>query len=176
MKEVRWSPVVQGEGAPTAETLVVCVGLMPQDAEVKAGKPFAGPCGEVVRDVLDARVGGVFYTNLVHQMAMVDNLRVPPPLGAITTGVERVEREIRLRKPYVVVAVGSKVTRHLISSDVQLSRDHGQPMWSSVVDTYVVPIFDFAYVRRRGGLLSEVGEEWLHDIDVVRELVSRFED
>jgi uracil-DNA glycosylase family 4 len=173
MTEIRWSTTVPGRGASIGDTEVVCVGFMPREAEVEARQPFAGPCGSVVREVLDAKLSGVFYTNVLHQMSTVDGAMVSPPKEAISTGVDRVCREVRLREPVVVVTIGAKVARLFIEAPIRLMRDHGQPIWSPTVDAYVVPLLDPAFVRRRGGLLSKVGEEWLQDIDVIRELVER---
>lgn len=171
---VRWSPTVGGAGASIADTLVVCVGFMPREAEVEARKPFVGSCGSVVREVMDARLGGiVFYTNVVQQMSSIEGVMVSPPKEDVAKGVDRVCREVRLREPRVVVTVGAKVAKLFIEQPIRLMRDHGQPIWSSLVDAYVVPLLDPAFVRRRGGLLSSIGEEWLHDIEVIRELVER---
>lgn len=177
MTEIRWSTPVPGAGATIADTDVFCVGFMPREAEVQARKPFVGSCGSVVREILDAKLGpSVFYTNVVHQMTSVDGRMVSPPKEAVASGVDRVCREVRLREPSVVVTIGAKVARLFVEAPIRLMRDHGQPIWSPIVDAYVVPLLDPAFVRRRGGLLSKIGEEWLLDIDVIRELVERQHD
>jgi DNA polymerase len=104
--------VVPGEGP--GETNWVIVGQAPADTEVAEGRPFVGPAGVRLDKALDAaRVdrSAVYITNTV--LCQPPDNQSPPPEDAISACHERLMREIQLRIPRKVLALGGTAAEAL---------------------------------------------------------------
>lgn len=115
---------VPGEGSSEADLMFIGEG--PGYQEDKQGRPFVGPAGKFLNELLaliDLRREDVFIANMVKHRPP-DN-RDPLP-GEIEACGKYLETQIRLIKPKVIVPLG----RHALSKWLPgeaISRAHGKP-------------------------------------------------
>lgn len=128
----------------------------------------------MLREVAEGILGKtIWYTNLV--LTQSDERRGRPSLPDRDAGIKRLAREFDQRKPDLVIAVGSIPAQALTGLVLSLPRDHGNlfPVTYNDLRVAIVPIYDPAYVARRGGLLSQTGHEWVTDLESIRDMLER---
>jgi len=122
---------VFGFGAPDAALMLV--GEAPSSTDDATGKPFTGPAGRLLDDVL-AEHGlhrrDLWITNLVRCFAgrmrdgRVENR--PAKVGEIKACAQWLELEIRMVDPKVLLAIGAPAAKALIAKDFKLQEQRGQ--------------------------------------------------
>jgi DNA polymerase len=142
MKDCRRCPlaqtrtrVVPGEGPVTAELLFV--GEAPGYHEDRQGRPFVGPAGQLLTELLQSiglRREDVYITNVVK--CRPPNNRDPLP-SEIETCRPWLEAQLEVLSPLVICTLGRhSMARYFKSS---ISRIHGQP--AKVDAVWVMPFF-----------------------------------
>ncbi len=123
---------VTGEGPPDAR--LVIVGEQPGDREDLAGRPFVGPAGRVLDDVLQE--AGIdrqtaYLTNAVkhfkHSLRGKRRIHQRPNLDEVEACRWWLGLELEIVSPAVVVALGATATHALTGKSVKLADVRGRP-------------------------------------------------
>jgi uracil-DNA glycosylase len=114
--------MVPGEGNPEAE--VMLVGEAPGASEDEQGRPFVGPAGKVLDEVL-AEAGlereDVYITNVVKARPPKNR---DPKAGEVAHHMPWLEVELALIQPGLVVPLGRHALEHF-TDDTKISDVHG---------------------------------------------------
>ena len=123
--------VVFGFGNPAATLMLV--GEAPSSTDDKTGKPFTGPAGKLLDQILD-EVGlhrrDLWITNLVRcfdgtlKSGRIENR--PVRAGEVRACRTWLDLELRDVNPRVILAIGAPAARHIIGPDFRLQEQHGQ--------------------------------------------------
>ena len=124
---------VFGEGRAHAK--VMFIGEQPGDQEDLAGKPFVGPAGKLLDQVLE-EVGidrsEVYVTNAVKHFKFIlrgkRRIHNKPDAGEITACRWWIEHERALIKPALTVALGVTAARSLVGKVVTISKVRDAPL------------------------------------------------
>jgi uracil-DNA glycosylase len=162
--------VVFGHGNPDSQLMLV--GEAPSATDDSTGKPFTGPAGRLLDEVL-AEAGisrrDVWITNLTRCFAGRErNGRVenrPATVREITACRTWMSIELQLVNPSVILAIGAPTARELIDPDFKLQEQRGEafnrPDGRSIIAT-IQP----AYVMRLVSLVDRAAS------DAARELLA----
>lgn len=114
---------VPGEGNPQAEILFVGEG--PGQQEDRQGRPFVGPAGQLLTEML-GRAGlrreDVFITNIVKHRPPGNRDPMPDEIEACG---EYLERQIAAIKPILIVTLGRHSMMQFFGPDARITRVHG---------------------------------------------------
>lgn len=114
---------VPGEGNPNAEILFVGEG--PGQQEDRLGRPFVGPAGQLLNEML-GRAGltreDVFITNVVKHRPPGNRDPMPDEIEACHAYLERQIAEI---KPKLIVTLGRFSMATFFGPDARITRVHG---------------------------------------------------
>jgi len=124
------SQTVFGDGR--ADAKLVFVGEQPGDQEDIQGKPFVGPAGRLLDEILD-EVGidrtEAYVTNAVKHFKFeprgVRRIHQKPDAGEVQHCRWWVEKEIALIRPKLVVALGGTAALSLLDRQVGIMRERG---------------------------------------------------
>jgi uracil-DNA glycosylase len=125
---------VFGEGPEHAQ--VMFVGEQPGDQEDLAGRPFVGPAGQVLDDVIE-KVGidrkKVYVTNAVKHFKFEPRgkrrIHQRPDGGEVQACKFWLNLEVEYVKPKVIVALGATAAQSLLGkASVTISKMRGQPI------------------------------------------------
>ena len=145
---------VPGVGPENAE--VVFVGEGPGYHEDQQGKPFVGPAGQFLNDLIG--VAGmererVFICNVVK--CRPPNNRDPLP-GEVAACRKYLDRQIAIIQPKVVVTLGRYSLQHFLPGHT-ISRIHGKPMLRE--GQPIFPMYHPAAALHQGSLRSVIIED-----------------
>lgn len=131
-----WAPATQtvfGEGPDHAR--IMLVGEQPGDQEDRQGHPFVGPAGQLLdRALLEAGVDRkqVYVTNAVKhfkfEMKGKRRLHKKPADGEIAACHQWLDRELRITRPQLVVAMGATAARSLLGKATPVEANRGKLM------------------------------------------------
>lgn len=123
---------VFGEGPPDAD--VMLVGEQPGDREDRDGRPFVGPAGRLLDDVLveaGLERDTVFLTNAVKHFKFLPRgkrrLHQKPNAAEISACAVWLHAERALVRPGVIVALGATAARSLIGRVETIAKLRGVP-------------------------------------------------
>jgi len=137
--------VVFGEGNPEARVLFVGEG--PGEVEDQTGRPFVGPAGQKLDEVL-ASVGigrdEVYITNVVKCRPPGNRV---PNRSEMETCCPFLEAQIALIQPELVVALGNTPTQWLLPDAPGITKSHGTFLnWRGGI--LLFPMFHPSYLLR----------------------------
>ena len=145
---------VFGDGPAAAE--LVLVGEQPGDKEDLAGKPFVGPAGRVLGQVLDqagVEREQVYLTNAVKHFKWRERgkrrLHDTPRAPEINACGPWLESELAALEPNAVLALGAVAARSLFGPKVKVTRDRGRLLDSPYAPVAAVTIHPSAVLRVR---------------------------
>jgi uracil-DNA glycosylase len=122
---------VLGEGPRRAGA--VFVGEQPGDQEDLAGKPFVGPAGRVLDEVLAAAGiprGEVYVTNAVKHFKWEPRgkrrIHQKPNLGEVRACRPWLDAELAVIKPRGIVCLGATAAQALLGPQFRITREHGR--------------------------------------------------
>ncbi len=126
--------VVFGDGP--ADALVMFVGEQPGDQEDRAGKPFIGPAGqmldEVLHDVGIDRANDVYVTNAVKHFKWEPRgkMRLHSKPSARESAACRpwLEAEIAAINPQMIVCLGATAAQSLLGAGFRITKSRGEVM------------------------------------------------
>jgi len=126
--------VVFGEGARDA--FVIFVGEQPGDQEDLAGKPFVGPSGQLLDQVLEEagidRKNDVYVTNAVKHFKFEQRgkrrLHSKPSAREVAACRPWLESEIKVIKPRIIVCLGATAAQSLLGSAFRVTKHMGEVM------------------------------------------------
>lgn len=170
---------VFGEGASGAR--VMLVGEQPGDQEDRAGHPFVGPAGRVLRDAL--RQAGideadVYVTNAVKHFKWRPSgkrrLHERPNLSELAACRMWLELEIQAVQPRVIVALGASAARTLLGRTVRVMAERGQPLPSPFPAAVAVTVHPSSILRvPDSAARAEAMARLVDDLRVVRAALKR---
>jgi DNA polymerase len=118
---------VFGEGPKNA--LVMFVGEQPGDQEDKAGKPFVGPSGQILDDMLEkARIprDEVYVTNAVKHFKFEQRgkrrMHSTPSAREVAACRPWLEAEIKVVNPTMIVCLGATAAKSLLGASFRLTK------------------------------------------------------
>lgn len=155
------SCAVPGAGHPRANLMIVGEG--PGEEEDRQGLPFVGRSGHLLTETL-LKVGltreDVFITNVV-KCRPPDNRDPLPTEVALCR--QYLERQVRLVRPKMVVALGRIAATHLLGRQVKITKEHGNlDVLPFDDDVLVSIIYHPAYVLRNKD--TKIEEDFYHDL------------
>ena len=145
---------VFGEGRAPAE--VMLVGEQPGDQEDKQGRPFVGPAGRVLDEVLElagVERGGVYLTNAVKHFKW--EARGKRRIHAKPTWSEQMacrpwlEAELAAVRPRVLVCLGATAAQSLLGKQFRVTKERGRWLESDLAEYVTATIHPSAVLRQR---------------------------
>lgn len=147
---------VLGEGNPQAS--IVFIGEAPGQKEDELGRPFVGPAGKFLDELL-ASIGlkrsDVYITNIVKYRP--PNNRDPEPSEKAAC-LPWVKLELAIIRPKVIVALGKHSLQEFFPQ-LSISKVHGTPQKLNAEFT-VFPIYHPAAALHNGGLREALFEDF----------------
>ncbi len=147
---------VLGEGNPHAE--VVFIGEAPGEREDKLGRPFVGPAGQFLDELL-ASIGfkrsDVYITNIVKYRPPQNRDPEPSEKAACLPWVKL---ELALIRPKVIVALGKHSLQEFLPK-LSISKVHGTAQ-KITNDVTVFPIYHPAAALHNGSLREALYEDF----------------
>ncbi|MBX7058967.1 MAG: uracil-DNA glycosylase [Leptospirales bacterium] len=161
---------VFGEG--DANSAILFVGEGPGRQEDLSGRPFVGRAGELLTRIIEQGMGvprqTVYIANIVKCRPTVDmkfEKDRAPAADETAACAPYLDRQIAIIKPRAIVALGGPSAKHLLATDVGITRLRGH--WGERQGTPVMPTFHPSYVLRNGGDRSPLRREVWEDIKLV---------
>lgn len=142
---------VPGEGPVDAE--VMFIGEGPGFNEDQQGRPFVGPAGRLLNELLasiNLDRSEVYITNIIK--CRPPNNRDPMP-QEITACTPYLERQLALIKPKVVVTLG-RYSMARFFAGASITKIHGQP--KRIGNTFYLPMFHPAAALRQESYMAAV--------------------
>jgi uracil-DNA glycosylase len=143
---------VPGEGP--AKTSLMLVGEQPGDQEDRAGRPFIGPAGRLLDELLteaDLSRAQIYVTNAVKHFKWTPRgkrrLHVRPNVGEIVACGHWLEQEIEGRRPTVIVLLGATAVRAVIGRTESIEKLRGQSLKSRSGADLIVTYHPSAVLR-----------------------------
>ncbi len=144
--------LVFGEGAPDAE--IMFIGEVPGEPEERVGRPFMGPAGEKLDEMI--RAMGLTRVDVYIASVMKSRLpgdRAPTPEDIAACGPYLLEQVLAVQ-PRVLVTLGGPATKWICEVDAGISRIRGTwqswtpPAGASCPSIPVMPTYHPSYVLR----------------------------
>ena len=144
--------LVFGEGAPDAE--IMFVGEVPGEPEERVGRPFMGPAGEKLDEMI--RAMGLTRADVYIASVLKSRLpgdRAPTPEDIAACGPYLLEQVLTVQ-PRVLVTMGGPATKWICGVDAGISRIRGTwqswtpPAGASCPSIPVMPTYHPSYVLR----------------------------
>ena len=169
---------VFGEGAPGR---LMLLGEQPGDVEDRAGRPFVGPAGLLLRELLD-EVGideeSVYLTNAVKHFKWrpVGKRRIhdSPNASEIRACAHWLDLELAVVSPELVVCLGATAAQALFGRSARVGALRGRPHPLSPRTRALVTIHP-AVVLRAGERRAELRAGLLADLTLTAELLEGVE-
>lgn len=161
------SQAVPGEGAAFAQ--IMFVGEGPGFQEDRLGKPFIGPAGLFLNELLDSiglRRQDVFITNLVK--CRPPNNRDPLP-GEIEACNNHLMKQMQIINPRVIIPLGRHAMAHWFPSG-RIGQLHGQP--HRFGERIVLPLYHPAAALHNGSLRGTI----MQDFQKLKGLIGKSDD
>ena len=118
---------VPGEGSPTAQ--LMCIGEAPGATEDETGRPFVGPAGQLLTNILSA-------INLPREEVFIANVMKHRPPGnrnptpdEITACNPYLLRQVELVRPKIILALGTFAAQTLLETKVPIGKLRGALHW-----------------------------------------------
>jgi uracil-DNA glycosylase family 4 len=147
-----WTNLVFGEGAPDAD--VMFIGEAPGEVEDRLGRPFVGPAGEKLDEMIKAMGlarDAVYVANVLK--ARPPGNRPPQPDEVARCAPFLVEQILAVQ-PRAIVALGGSAVRALLGVETGITRLRGQwlewtpPAGAECPPIPVMPTYHPSYVLR----------------------------
>jgi DNA polymerase len=165
--------MVFGTGPARAD--VVMVGEQPGDVEDRQGKPFVGPAGRLLDQLLaEAGIdrGRVYVTNAVKHFKWTPRgkrrLHGKPNSREIFACRPWLEAELEAIKPDLLVLLGATAAQSLLGRQFRITKHRGEPMetdWAGWTMATYHPSALLRSIHQPGG--DELREEFLADMKLV---------
>jgi DNA polymerase len=174
----RATQTVFGEGPPRAA--VMFVGEQPGESEDIAGRPFVGPAGKLLDQVLE-EVGidrsQVYLTNVVKHFKWIPagkrRLHAKPNAREISACRPWLEAEIATVKPKVLVCLGATAAQALLGRNFRVSRQRGELISSPLAPYAIATVHPSSLLRAPDEETRRLEKErFVEDLRKVAKLLS----
>lgn len=143
---------VFGAGPVNAELMLV--GEQPGDAEDRAGEPFVGPAGRLLREALDEAgidPASVYLTNAVKHFKFEERgkrrIHKRPRGDEIAACRVWLDEEIARVRPRAIVALGATAAGVVIGPAAKVTRDRAKPFTSPLASLVTLTVHPSAILR-----------------------------
>jgi len=137
--------VVFGEGTPQARLMMVGEG--PGEVEDTTGRPFVGPAGQKLDEVMGSvglRREDIYITNIVKCRPPGNRV---PARGEMEACAPYLEAQVALIQPALIVALGNTPTQWLLPDAPGITQSRGKfYAWRGGI--FVLPMFHPSYLLR----------------------------
>jgi DNA polymerase len=165
--------VVFGEGTIRARAMLV--GEQPGDAEDQQGRPFVGPAGTLLRQILD-EVGlaerEVYLTNAVKHFKWrpkgTRRIHDRPSWSEVRACDHWLRLELASVRPELLVLLGGTAAQAVLGRDARVTRLRGSVLEPPELDVPVVVTLHPSAVLRAGERRRERRAELVDDLTLVR--------
>jgi len=171
----RATQTVFGEGATGG---LMLVGEQPGDVEDREGKPFVGPAGALLREVLaeaGIAAGDTYVTNAVKHFKWRPSgkrrIHDKPNASEIRACAHWLELELAAVEPDLVVCLGATAARALFGRTLRVGELRGRPH-AVPPDLAVLVTIHPSAVLRAGDARAERRAELLEDLTLAAELLA----
>src|SRR5919197_3789873 len=175
----RWENATQtvfGEGARGG---LMLVGEQPGDVEDRAGRPFVGPAGKLLRELLEeARIAEdqIYVTNAVKHFKWRPKgkrrIHDKPNWSEIRACSHWLDQELTAVHPELVVCLGATAAQLLVGRDARVTALRGKPVTLGDGTLGLVTIHPSA-VLRAGEEREERRSELLEDLELAHDLLEQ---
>lgn len=170
---------VFGEGSRGAR--IMLVGEQPGDQEDRAGQPFVGPAGRILRDALQQAgidEADVYVTNAVKHFKWRPSgkrrLHERPNLTELAACRMWLELEIQAVEPRIIVALGATAARTLLGRTVRVIAERGQQLPSPFRADVTVTVHPSSVLRvPDSAARAEAMARLVDDLRAVRAALTR---
>ncbi len=114
---------VPGEGSANAD--IVFLGEAPGKKEAESGRPFVGPAGRILRELIKGsglEDKDVYITSPVKYLPKY----VTPTIKDVEHGKMHLIKQLRIIAPKVIVLMGKIAALSMLSKNVVISKEHGK--------------------------------------------------
>lgn len=128
---------VLGEGSRSAD--VMLIGEGPGQVEDETGRPFVGPAGQLLDQMLAAighRREEVYIANVVKCRPPANRVPLPEEAQAC---LPYLRAQFLLVRPRILVCLGSTAARNIIQPDIRITRQRGQ--WTLRKGVWMLPTY-----------------------------------
>jgi uracil-DNA glycosylase len=170
-------------GAGPAHAALMLVGEQPGDAEDKAGLPFVGPAGQLLREALAEAgidVNRVYLTNAVKHFKWTERgkrrIHERPNREEILACHLWLEEEIAKVKPRVIVALGATAAAAVIGPSARVLRDRGKAFPSALAEFVTLTVHPSSILRAPDAAAREKARrEFVADLRQIARRVRRLQ-
>ena len=167
-------------GAGPAEAGVMFVGEQPGDQEDRAGEPFVGPAGRLLREALDEAgfdLAQVYLTNAVKHFKWTARgkrrIHEKPNREEILACRIWLDREMALIKPTAIVALGATAAS-VIAPGTKVTKDRGRPLPSTLAPVVAVTVHPSSILRAPDeGARRQARRAFVSDLQAIARLLAR---
>lgn len=143
---------VFGEGS--VRSRVMFIGEQPGDVEDRAGHPFVGPAGTLLRNAM-AQAGiepkTAYITNAVKHFKFVERgkrrIHQKPKAIEIQACEPWLEAELRRVHPHIVVALGATAAQALLGNTFRLTKHRGEILSSPLAPRVLATVHPSSILR-----------------------------
>lgn len=148
---------VPGEGSPDAR--IVFIGEAPGKQEAKAGRPFIGRSGKLLRaTITEARLleKDVYITSPVKYLPV----RGTPSRENILHARTHLLKQLSIIRPQIVVLLGSTACLALLDRKVEMTKEHGNIICESGITYFITfhPAYALRFPEGKKGFLLDFRE------------------
>jgi uracil-DNA glycosylase len=169
---------VFGEGRPGARLMLV--GEQPGDAEDVAGRPFVGPAGMLLREIL-AEVGlderRLYVTNAVKHFKWRPQgkrrIHDRPSWSEIHACDHWLRLELALVRPRLLVCLGATATQALLGRDARVTALRGRLLEPPELESRVLVTIHPSAVLRAGDRRHELRAQLTADLTTARDALRK---
>jgi uracil-DNA glycosylase family protein len=173
---------VFGDGNPRAR--VMFVGEQPGDAEDKAGEPFVGPAGKLLRKALsEAGISEetAYFTNAVkhfkYEWRGKRRLHAKPRRLEVLACMPWLEAEIQEVKPHVIVCLGATAAQALLGPTFRITKQRGQFIDSGLAPHVVATVHPSSILRAPDDeTRHEEMARFIADLKKISKVIEQHED
>jgi uracil-DNA glycosylase len=141
-------------GAGRAHAPLFFVGEQPGDQEDRAGEPFVGPAGKLLRTAL-GEVGiapkDAYITNAVKHFKFIERgkrrIHQPPKRFEIKACRPWLEAELDAVKPKLVVALGATAAQSLLGTSFKLTPNRGKLVAADIAPHVIATVHPSSILR-----------------------------
>ena len=149
---LRATQTVFGQGPLSAKFMFV--GEQPGDVEDRAGEPFVGPAGQLLRDALDDAgipLDDVYLTNTVKHFKWTERgkrrIHEKPNREEILACRLWLDAEIDKVRPRVIVALGATAAGAILGPSARVTRDRAKAVPSPLADLVTLTVHPSSILR-----------------------------
>ena len=141
-------------GAGRAHAPLFFVGEQPGDQEDRAGEPFVGPAGKLLRTTLDEvgiAIKDTYITNAVKHFSFVERgkrrIHQSPKRYEVKACRPWLEAELDAIKPKLVVALGAIAAQSLLGTSFKLTPNRGKLVAADIAPHVIATVHPSSILR-----------------------------